>query len=101
VVTAADAAGNVTTQTVRFTVSTPFTDVSRLVKRFANAGSMTKAVRGELLDGLARARKLADKKPAQAVEELREVLRDLGDVRDAEHRRILMKDVKALIRELE
>jgi hypothetical protein len=54
-----------------------------------------------VLDGLARARKLADRKPAQAVEELREVLRDLGDVRDAEHRRILRKDVKALILELE
>jgi hypothetical protein len=100
VVTATDSAGNVTTRTLRFTVSTSFTDVKRLVKRFAKDGSMTKAVRAEVLDGLVRAQTLAKKTPARSVEVLREVLRDLGDVRDDEHRQILRKDVRALIREL-
>lgn len=100
VVTATDVAGNVTTVTIRFRIKTSYTDVKRLVKRFAEAGSMTTAVKNELLGGINRAEELAPRRPAQAVQELREVRRDVGKVRNARHRSILTEDVTALIREL-
>ena len=100
VVTATDAAGNETTVTIRFAIDTSFTDAKRLVKRFAEAGSMTKAVRNQLLAGLNRAESLAPRKPARAIEELREVRRDIDGVRNARHREILDGDVVALIRDL-
>jgi hypothetical protein len=100
VVTATDAAGNKTTETVRFRVTTSFVDTKRLVKRFARAGSMTPKVKKDLLAGLNRAQRLAPKRPAKAVKVLRKVRRDLGEVRKAGHRKTLKRDVTALIREL-
>jgi hypothetical protein len=101
VVKAADAAGNITVVTVRFTVDTSFTDVKRLVKRFAEAGSMSDAVRDELLAGLNRAEDLAERRPALAVAQLKEVRRDTAHIRAKVHRQVVKKDVTALIEELE
>ncbi len=100
VVAATDASGNSTTVTVRFTIETSFVDVKRLVRRFAAAGSMSDAVRDELLAGLDHAEALAESHPALAVRELKEVRGDTAGIRAKVHRNAVKRDVVALIDEL-
>ncbi|MDP3893240.1 MAG: hypothetical protein Q8Q44_18540, partial [Nocardioides sp.] len=100
VVTATDEAGNSTTESVRFTVRSTPADVRKLVKRFAKDGSMTKVVRKDLVRGLTRAQRLAQRKPQAAVAELRQVRKVAKQIRKKSHRKLVRKDVKVLIRGL-
>ncbi|GAA3239030.1 carbohydrate-binding protein [Actinocorallia longicatena] len=103
-VTAADAAGNETVQSVGFTVTTSSGDLGALVDRFAAADRLTQKAADKLQDRLFKLRDAeADgKKPKilKALNRFKEEVVDTKQVPDAEVRRILARDTDALIAKL-
>ncbi|GAA3800222.1 lectin [Sphaerisporangium flaviroseum] len=100
-VTGKDKAGQTTTQTVTFQVTTSFTDVSALLATFKAAGT----VKGDsLASQLAEAKKQADRgrteSAIKALERFADLARDRRRVTDKAVRDVLVRDAQALIARL-
>ena len=101
-VSATDVAGNTTTRTVPFAVTTSLRDVSQLLDRFKATNRLPRATYDQLTKQLAKARKAeAAGQDAKAVRELR-TFRDLAaGVPDAGVRSVLVRDADAVIAQLD
>ena len=105
VVVAEDAAGNRSTQTVRFVVSTSFSDVSRLLTRFDAEDRLSAGDTRSLLRHLDKAAKAAaggsPRGDDKAVDALRAFQRDVTRAgADATVTRVLDRDAEAIIDQL-
>jgi cytochrome c len=101
-VTATDVAGNATTRTVPFAVSTSLRDVSQLLDRFKATNRLPRASYDQLTKQLAKARKAeADGKDAKAVKELQAFRVLAAGVPDAGVRSVLVRDTDAVIAQLD
>ncbi|MFF5174899.1 ThuA domain-containing protein [Micromonospora sp. NPDC000089] len=100
-VTATDKAGNATTSTVRFFVTTSFRDVQNLLDRFKATGRLSTKAHQQLSNKLAAARTAeAAGKDAQAVKQLtafRTLVTQPGLIGEAEVRDVLTRDADAMI----
>ncbi len=97
-VTAADVAGNTTTRTVPFAVTTSLRDVSQLLDRFKATNRLPKASYDQLTKQLAKARKAeAEGKDNKALQELRAFRTLAVGVADTGVRSVLVRDTDAVI----
>jgi len=100
-VTAVDARGNRTVESVAFRVGTSVADVKRIVNRAEKDGAMTKVVRRDLIAGLTRANTFTEKgRTALAREQLLEVRRLALRIEDKRTRQVVRKDIAMLVRQL-
>jgi type 1 glutamine amidotransferase len=99
-VTATDKAGNRTTTTVRFHVTTSFRDLGNLIDRFRATGQLSKPAHQKLSNKLDAARASAatgnDKRALQQLAALRELAVDTTLVPDPDVRAVLTRDIDAL-----
>ncbi|MEV6815486.1 ThuA domain-containing protein [Micromonospora sp. NPDC051296] len=100
-VTATDKAGNATTTSIRFFVTTSFRDMQNLLDRFKATGRLSNSVYNQLSSPLSNARKAeASGKDDKAIQELikfRSVATDAKLVIEAEIRDVLVRDADAMI----
>ena len=100
-VTATDRAGNSTTSTVRFFVTTSFRDMQNLLDRFKATGRLSTAAHRQLANKLdaARASEAAgnDKRAVQQLTAFRALANDAARVTDADVRATLVRDADAMI----
>jgi hypothetical protein len=100
-VTATDVAGNATTRTVPFAVSTSLRDVSQLLDRFKATNRLPRTSYDALTKQLAKARKAeAAGKDNKAIQELRAFRTLAAAVPDAGVRSVLVRDTDAVIAQL-
>ena len=101
-VAARDLAGNTTTRTETFTVTTSFADVAALIGRFEAAGSVPRATAASLRDRLARAESaVASGSTAEAIGHLNQFRSEAEQIDDAGAREILVRDAEALLKDLD
>jgi cytochrome c len=101
-VTATDVAGNATTRTVPFAVSTSLRDVSQLLDRFKATNRLPRTSYDALTKQLAKARKAeAEGKDNKAIQELRAFRTLAASVPDAGVRSVLVRDTDAVIAQLD
>ncbi|MFB6397123.1 ThuA domain-containing protein [Polymorphospora lycopeni] len=100
-VTATDKAGNETTSTVRFFVTTSFRDMQNLIDRFKATGRLSNKAHRQLTNKLAAARlSEAEGRDNRAIQQLtafRGLASDTALVTDAEVRAVLVRDTDAMI----
>ncbi|WDZ85325.1 ThuA domain-containing protein [Micromonospora cathayae] len=100
-VTATDKAGNKTTTTVRFFVTTSFRDMQNLLDRFKATGRLTANAHKQLTAKLDAARKAEangnDTKAIKHLTEFRTLAATASLVREAEVRDVLVRDADAMI----
>jgi hypothetical protein len=99
-VTATDRAGNHTTATVRFYVTTSFRDVQGLLDRFRTTGQLSAAAHRKLSNKLAAARASEaagdDRQALRQLAALRALATDAALVPDTGVRAVLVRDIDAL-----
>ncbi|BCB90877.1 hypothetical protein Psuf_081900 [Phytohabitans suffuscus] len=99
-VTATDNAGNRTTTTVLFYVTTSFRDLGNLVDRFRATGQLSRQAHQKLSNKLdaASASEAAgnDRRALQQLAALRALAADTALVPDADVRAVLVRDIDAL-----
>ncbi|MEO3853970.1 PQQ-dependent sugar dehydrogenase [Acrocarpospora sp. B8E8] len=102
--TAKDKAGKTTTQSVAFTTTTSYADLTTLVNRFRDSGNITVNGAKRLVNHLEDAQySLSKNKPRAARDELVRFIEDLSKrdyVNNAEVRAALARDAQALIEQL-
>ena len=100
-VTATDKAGNATTASVRFFVTTSFRDMQNLLDRFKATGRLSNKAYDQLSKQLEKVRKEEAKgKDDKAIKELikfRDLAADTKLVAEAEIREVLIRDADAMI----
>ncbi|WP_406045082.1 ThuA domain-containing protein [Micromonospora sp. NBC_00898] len=98
-VTTSDRAGNTTTSTVRFYVTTSFRDMASLIDRFEAAGrlshSTSKSLQGQLTAIRLKEAKGKDQEAVKLLEEFKKTVD--GKVTDAEVHDVLIRDTDAMI----
>ncbi|MEE6260404.1 ThuA domain-containing protein [Plantactinospora sonchi] len=100
-VTATDRAGNSTTSTVRFFVTTSFRDMQQLLDRFKATGRLSARAHKQLSDKLATVRQAEangnDDKAIKQLGQFKALAADPGLVAEAEIRDVLVRDADAMI----
>ncbi|MFY1704384.1 ThuA domain-containing protein [Micromonospora sp. WMMA1923] len=100
-VTATDKAGNKTTSTVRFFVTTSFRDMQNLIDRFKATGRLSNKAHRQLTNKLTAVRTSEaagnDKRAVQQLTAFRALAADTALVTDAEVREALVRDADAMI----
>ncbi|KXK63623.1 PKD domain-containing protein [Micromonospora rosaria] len=100
-VTATDKAGNKTTSTVRFFVTTSFRDMQNLIDRFTSTGRLSNVAHRKLTNKLTAVRTSEaagnDKRAVQQLTAFRALAADAELVTETEIREVLVRDADAMI----
>ncbi|WP_432955651.1 ThuA domain-containing protein [Micromonospora haikouensis] len=101
VVTATDKAGNSTSSTVRFFVTTSFRDMQNLLDRFKATGRLSTKAHKDLSAKLTAARQAEasgkDDKAIKLLKEFRTMVNKKGVIKEAEVRAVLTRDADSMI----
>ncbi|MFC8848918.1 MULTISPECIES: ThuA domain-containing protein [unclassified Micromonospora] len=101
VVTATDKAGNSTSSTVRFFVTTSFRDMQNLLDRFKATGRLSTKAHKDLSSKLSAARQAEasgkDAKAIKLLKEFRTLVNKKGVIKEAEVRAVLTRDADSMI----